>query len=301
MAYRIRWCEHTRVDTVHGSYEDGEDRICGREARDLQNADGSSPWLQSSPRHWPLQKSKGNDTIFGSTEWELWQRTDLVWSCESFLSLQFSCFRGTSVYGLFHFQTIKYVNILLDQHPELASYLVSIIPKPEDINRPNRPINRNEDHFKPKTAVYRCARANENFVSGHCVESCYCEVFFKWFLTLSSGGGQVMKKRPPANLLGLPEFKVTKMRWEVQFDIRTSHSGFLGTRLKVGATFCSHIVAFTCFSVYSLTKGSMTWIWDKTIGIKRRHFLALFTPKRFCKWIEARVLCYASAFELQSL
>ena len=36
------------------------------------------------------------------------------------------------------FQTIRYVNILLARQPELAEYLVSIIPKPEDVSVRNK-------------------------------------------------------------------------------------------------------------------------------------------------------------------
>ena len=36
------------------------------------------------------------------------------------------------------FQTIRYVNILLAKQPELAEYLVSIIPKPEDVSVRNK-------------------------------------------------------------------------------------------------------------------------------------------------------------------
>ena len=42
------------------------------------------------------------------------------------------------------FQTIRYVNILLAKQPELADYLVSIIPKPGDVSVKNKKGSKTE-------------------------------------------------------------------------------------------------------------------------------------------------------------
>ena len=55
----------------------------------------------------------------------------------------------------FEFQTVKYVKILLAKQPELSEYLVSIIPKPEDVQNQARNQQRDNVPFSSAGELLR--------------------------------------------------------------------------------------------------------------------------------------------------